>query len=214
MRVVKRVRATSDNGFRAASRVVPSHRSCWCPGGGTWRPARHKEAGSDLPSWHFGYTGRDTVSDESLVPGQRRFGEFRTGIGKDGTVAAADSSHGDDQDGSFGRTELDEAPTPPEQGQGTVEYALIVASIAVVLIVGMAFFSGKIGHLFERAPESPEFRPPVAMCDPSYAGACIPSPPPNLSCDDLRDLGISGEVRIVGSDPHGLDSDGDGIACN
>lgn len=128
-------------------------------------------------------------------------------------MAAADSSHGDDQVVSFGRTELDEASTP-EQGQGTVEYALIVASIAVVLIVGMVFFSGKIGHLFERAPESPEFRPPVAMCDPSYAGACIPSPPPNLSCDDLRDLGISGEVRIVGSDPHGLDPDGDGIACN
>ncbi len=114
---------------------------------------------------------------------------------------------------SFGRTDKDEASTP-EQGQGTVEYALILASIAVVLIVGMIFLSGKIGHLFDRAPEAPEFRPPVATCDPSYAGACIPSPPPNLSCDDLRALGVRGEVRIVGSDPHGLDPDGDGIACN
>ena len=101
-----------------------------------------------------------------------------------------------------------------EQGQGTVEYGLILASIAVVLILGMLFLGGKIEHLFENAPESPEFRPPAAMCDPSYSGACIPSPPPTLNCDDLRALGIRGEVRIVGSDPHGLDADGDGIACN
>ena len=114
---------------------------------------------------------------------------------------------------SFDRPDLDEASTPA-QGQGTVEYALIVASIAVVLILGMLFLAGKVEHLFRGGPESPEFRPPTAMCDPGYAGACVPSPPPNLSCDDLRALGIRGEVRVVGSDPHGLDSDGDGIACN
>ena len=98
--------------------------------------------------------------------------------------------------------------------QGTVEYALIIASIAVVLILGMLFFAGKVEDLFTGSPESPEFRPPVPRCDPSYAGACIPPPPPDLDCDDLGALGIHGEVRVVGSDPHGLDADGDGIACN
>ena len=95
-----------------------------------------------------------------------------------------------------------------------MEYAVIVASIAVVLILGMLFFAGRVEDLFEGTPESPEFRPPAAACDPGYSGACIPSPPPDLSCDDLRALGVRGEVRIVGSDPHGLDPDGDGIACN
>ena len=103
---------------------------------------------------------------------------------------------------------------PRDQGQGTVEYGLILASIAVVLILGMVVFAGKVEHLFTDAPEAPAFRPPVAACDPGYSGACIPSPPPDLSCDDLRNLGIRGEVRIVGADPHRLDPDGDGIACN
>ena len=101
------------------------------------------------------------------------------------------------------------------QGQGTVEYALIIASIGVVLIVAMLFLGGKIEDLFSTGdPESPIFRPPAAVCDPNYSGACIGSPPPNLNCDDLRALGITGEVRVVGRDPHGLDPDGDGIACN
>jgi hypothetical protein len=106
-----------------------------------------------------------------------------------------------------------EAPTC-SHGQGTVEYALIIASIAVVLILGMLFLAGKVENLFTGPPETPEFRPPVAMCDPNYSGACIPSPPPDLDCDDLHALGIRGEVTIVGADPHGLDSDGDGVACN
>ena len=105
-------------------------------------------------------------------------------------------------------------PTFSEGGQGSVEYALIIGSVAVLLILAMLFLAGKVEHLFRGTPESPEFRPPVAMCDPGYSGACIPSPPPNLNCDDLRALGIRGEVRVVGQDPHGLDPDGDGIACN
>lgn len=100
------------------------------------------------------------------------------------------------------------------KGQGDAEYVLIIGSIALVLIVAMLFLAGKIEALFRGTPESPEFRPPLAMCDPSYSGACIPSPPPKLSCDDIRALGVRGTVRVVGSDPHGLDPDGDGIACN
>jgi micrococcal nuclease len=45
-------------------------------------------------------------------------------------------------------------------------------------------------------------------CLPDYRGACVPPPPPDLDCDDL-----GRPVRIVGDDPHSLDADGDGRAC-
>lgn len=49
-------------------------------------------------------------------------------------------------------------------------------------------------------------------CDVSYTGACIPPPPPDLNCDDIRALGAP-PVRVVGSDPHNLDGDDDGWGC-
>lgn len=55
-----------------------------------------------------------------------------------------------------------------------------------------------------RAPGAPGGR-----CDPNYAGACIPSPPPDLDCGDITER----RFRIVGADVHRFDSDGDGIAC-
>jgi micrococcal nuclease len=49
-------------------------------------------------------------------------------------------------------------------------------------------------------------------CDASYAGACIPPPPPDLDCADIRAMGLA-PVRVVGSDPHRLDGDDDGWGC-
>jgi micrococcal nuclease len=49
-------------------------------------------------------------------------------------------------------------------------------------------------------------------CDPNYAGGCVPPAPPDLDCADIRQLGIA-PVRVVGSDPHRLDADGDGYGC-
>lgn len=46
-------------------------------------------------------------------------------------------------------------------------------------------------------------------CDPNYAGACIPPYPPDLDCSDIS----ARRFRSTGSDPHGFDGDGDGIAC-
>lgn len=54
--------------------------------------------------------------------------------------------------------------------------------------------------------------PPNGVCDPNYAGACVPPYPPDLDCADLRALGLA-PVRSIGSDPHRLDGDGDGIGC-
>ena len=47
------------------------------------------------------------------------------------------------------------------------------------------------------------------FCDPSYPDFCIPSPPPDLNCKDI----IQKKFRVIGSDPHGFDGDGDGIGC-
>ena len=55
------------------------------------------------------------------------------------------------------------------------------------------------------APESES----VARCDPSYPDVCIPSPPPDLNCGDIAHR----RFRVIGSDPHGFDRDGDGVGC-
>jgi micrococcal nuclease len=49
-------------------------------------------------------------------------------------------------------------------------------------------------------------------CDPNYAGGCVPPYPPDLDCRDIRARGVA-PVRVVGSDPHRLDGDGDGLGC-
>jgi endonuclease YncB( thermonuclease family) len=54
--------------------------------------------------------------------------------------------------------------------------------------------------------------PPSGKCDPNYAGGCVPPYPPDLDCADIRALGIA-PVRVIGSDPHRLDGDGDGFGC-
>jgi endonuclease YncB( thermonuclease family) len=54
--------------------------------------------------------------------------------------------------------------------------------------------------------------PPASKCDPNYAGGCVPPYPPDLDCADIGALGIA-PVRVIGSDPHRLDGDDDGIGC-
>jgi micrococcal nuclease len=54
--------------------------------------------------------------------------------------------------------------------------------------------------------------PPTGSCDPNYAGACVPVYPPDVDCPELRAQGLA-PVRVVGSDPHRLDGDGDGLGC-
>ena len=44
-------------------------------------------------------------------------------------------------------------------------------------------------------------------CAPGYA-PCVPAYPPDVDCAD-----VSGPVSVTGTDPHGLDGDGDGTAC-
>lgn len=44
-------------------------------------------------------------------------------------------------------------------------------------------------------------------CAPGYS-PCVPVFPPDVDCAD-----VSGPVAVSGTDPHGLDADGDGTAC-
>jgi multidrug efflux pump subunit AcrA (membrane-fusion protein) len=44
-------------------------------------------------------------------------------------------------------------------------------------------------------------------CDRNYSG-CVAPYPPDVNCPQ-----VNGPVQVLGDDPHGLDRDGDGIAC-
>lgn len=107
-----------------------------------------------------------------------------------------------------------------EDGQTTVEYALILAALAIAAIAAVVYMSGALRGTFSGATPSPDgssktqmFRPPVT-CDAHYSGACIPPPPPGVDCSDFADMGITATVYVGDSDPDHLDADGDGIACN
>lgn len=59
---------------------------------------------------------------------------------------------------------------------------------------------------------APAYQPPSGgggggNCDPNYSG-CVPPYPPDVDCAQ-----VDGPVQVVGSDPHGLDGNGDGVGC-
>lgn len=65
-------------------------------------------------------------------------------------------------------------------------------------------------------PSPPPAPPSTDGCDPNYAGACLN---PNASDYDCAGgsgngpLYVQGPITVVGNDHYGLDSDGDGVAC-
>lgn len=56
-------------------------------------------------------------------------------------------------------------------------------------------------------PAQPTAAEPAADCAPGY-DPCVPPYPPDKDCSD-----VNGPIRVTGSDPHKLDRDGDGRAC-
>jgi hypothetical protein len=46
-------------------------------------------------------------------------------------------------------------------------------------------------------------------CHKSYPDFCIPAPPPDKNCDDIKKKNFT----VKGSDPHGFDGDNDGKGC-
>lgn len=56
-------------------------------------------------------------------------------------------------------------------------------------------------------PRSAPRGSPSPGCDNNYTG-CVPPYPPDVDCDS-----VNGPVTVLGADPHSLDGDGDGRAC-
>lgn len=52
-------------------------------------------------------------------------------------------------------------------------------------------------------------RPP-SECEPAYPTLCFPSPPPDLDCPEVAP---SVNFPVLPPDPHGFDTDKDGIGC-
>lgn len=74
----------------------------------------------------------------------------------------------------------------------------------IFLITGLFVVSGSTTfHLNNVVASSDE------NCDPSYPDVCIAPPPPDLNCDDVP----YNDIKVVGSDPHGFDREGDGVGC-
>jgi micrococcal nuclease len=57
-------------------------------------------------------------------------------------------------------------------------------------------------------PSSPRPFVDGSRCPPGY-GPCVPPYPPDVDCAD-----VDGPITVTGDDPHGLDGDYDGIACD
>jgi hypothetical protein len=54
---------------------------------------------------------------------------------------------------------------------------------------------------------------PRAKCASSYPDVCIPPPPPDLDCDDIRYRNFRVLWNVPDPDPHHFDSNRDGIGC-
>jgi hypothetical protein len=59
------------------------------------------------------------------------------------------------------------------------------------------------------APATTTTTVPASDCHPSYPTVCIPPPPPDLNCGDIPFR----RFAVVPPDPHGFDTDSDGIGC-
>jgi micrococcal nuclease len=49
-------------------------------------------------------------------------------------------------------------------------------------------------------------------CDPAYPDLCVPPPPPDLDCSYVYDRGFR-HITVLPPDPHNLDGNRDGVAC-
>jgi hypothetical protein len=80
---------------------------------------------------------------------------------------------------------------------------ILLITVFVVLAVPAASASGAAWGSME--PQ---------RCHPSYPDYCIPPPPPDLDCPDIKGakpFRVRHDVRDP--DPHGFDRDRDGRAC-
>lgn len=87
------------------------------------------------------------------------------------------------------------------------------AWIAANMVEGAPLSQRRVTTLSTPRP-TPTWTPPPRVqstrnCHPSYPTVCIAPPPPDLDCHEIPYR----RFRVVGSDPHWFDGDGDGIGC-
>jgi micrococcal nuclease len=68
--------------------------------------------------------------------------------------------------------------------------------------------------LDQTAPEPEVIGDPLEAfaCDPSYPNLCIPPSPPDLDCGYVYERGFR-HITVLPPDPHNLDGNHDGVAC-
>jgi micrococcal nuclease len=75
---------------------------------------------------------------------------------------------------------------------------------------GRGLWGGCPGVTPEPTPEpTPSPMTSGGGCDPAYPDVCVPPPPPDLGCSDIP----ATHFRALPPDPHELDGNDDGVAC-
>jgi hypothetical protein len=69
-----------------------------------------------------------------------------------------------------------------------------------------------VGYGTYEEPVYTEAVPVAGDCDASYPDLCIPPGSADLNCDYVFGLGLS-YITVYPPDPHGFDSNGDGVGC-
>jgi hypothetical protein len=152
-------------------------------------------------SWRSGY---DLTNETRLISARTVSASLDSAIERIRLVGDATDACGDDVSQTFEGTW-----TLENRGGDFVGVALDVSQVAGDKLVT---------DPAECAPPPP---PPPApptessTCDPNYAGACVPADASDVDCAGGSGDGPDyvGPLQVVGSDPYGLDADGDGYAC-
>lgn len=95
--------------------------------------------------------------------------------------------------------------TAPSEPTAPPEIPTVAATIPLPTATAV-----QVASTATRAPAT--IAAPVRNCSPAYPDVCIPPPPPDLDCPDIRRMGFR-SIRVLPPDPHRLDSDRDGIGC-
>jgi endonuclease YncB( thermonuclease family) len=82
---------------------------------------------------------------------------------------------------------------------------ILLITNALLILIGTLY----VQNAFALQPIDKVMQLLTRNCDPSYPDVCIASASPDLDCDDIADKGF----KALPPDPHGFDSDGDGIGC-
>jgi hypothetical protein len=98
---------------------------------------------------------------------------------------------------------------------GAFSIGAALAVLAVVVGIGYGIVTGLAGDEVEKASSASGSAVSDERCDPNYEGECLDADASDYDCAGGSGDGpeYAGPVEVVGSDPYGLDRDGDGFAC-